>query len=85
MYQAQIRGTVYSVDPIFSPRGYARAVFADETAVTYSVDEKNNRALNFTVRRNQTVDGNTTLNTIQEGLLRGDDRNVNWTVTIVRA
>lgn len=80
-YKAIIRGRVHALESIVSPSGYARGTFVNVNDVTYEQDKQDSRVLNFTVRRVQLLEGTASLGDFQEGLIQGDDTNIEWSVS----
>ena len=77
-YTASIRGVLHSLDPIYSPGAYARACFGDRiNEVQWHVE---GTRLIFQVIKREYITGDTTITELCDGLITGDDRNVNWDV-----
>lgn len=76
-YTVNISGIVHSVDPIRNPGAYARATFGDNVSdIAFTTD--GDKRLLFDVEVPQKVLNTTPVQDIIDGLLTGDDRNVDW-------
>ena len=84
MYNAIIEGTVFSPDPIKHIAAYAKATFTDLSIIHFANDPDNDKALVFEVRKPQQLSPAFTLREFQEGLITGDDRNIEWLITLSR-
>ena len=80
MMKATISGIVHSLDPILSPKGYARAVFNTPDRVSVEVEGKK---LYFTCYDKINVSPTDRVIDITAGILRGDDRNVTWNIEFI--
>ena len=79
-YEVTIAGIVHSVDPIISPKAYARATFNYPDDVSVAAEGKK---LYFTCYTKETVEGSFTIEDLTKGILQGDDRNVEWDLKVV--
>ena len=79
-YEVTIAGIVHSVDPIISPKAYAKATFNYPDDVSVAAEGKK---LFFTCYTKETVEGSFTIEDLTKGILKGDDRNVEWDLKVV--
>ena len=78
-YEVTIAGIVHSVDPIMSPKAYAKATFNYPDDVSVAAEGKK---LYFTCYTKETVEGSFTIEDLTKGILKGDDRNVEWDLKV---
>ena len=79
-YLARVTGTVHSIDPIFNETGYARAVFGNHL---HNVRVKaEGRKLHFQVVGLIKMTDNSSLAEFTQGLITGDDTNVEWNISL---
>ena len=79
-YRAHISGVVHAADPIYSPENYARVVFGDRrNEVVIGVDGSE---MSFSVRKPVLVSSDTTVASLVDGLITGDDQNVTWNISL---
>ena len=78
-YQVKVSGTIHSLDPIISPKGYARACFNNPNEVSVAAEGKK---LHFICYTSHKMIGKASISDITDGILKGDDSNVEWNIEL---
>ena len=78
-YQVKVSGTIHSLDPIISPKGYARGTFTNPNDVSV---EAVGKKLFFTCYTTHKMTPNDSIKDITDGILKGDDSNVEWNIEL---
>ena len=78
-YQVQVLGIIHSLDPIVSPKAYARATFTNPSNVSV---EAVGKKLYFTCHTIHKMTSTDSIKDITSNILRGDDTNCEWNINL---
>ena len=78
-YQVQVFGIIHSLDPIMSPKAYARATFTNPNEVSV---EAVGKKLYFTCYTSHKMTSTDSIKDITSGILKGDDSNCEWNIEL---